>query len=112
MNATSTLRVRAAGVSFVDGYPRNLVDLQARCAIAGPIPADLERDLDNPADLNATAIVIEGRRLGWIPRDFAAFIAPQLDNGVRWRAEAVFVAVDLDHPGRPGLEVELIREAT
>lgn len=105
----TTLRVRAAGVTFVEGYPNNLADLARRCALAGPVPIELERDLDNADDLNATAVVLEGRRLGWLPRDFAAFIAPQIDAGQKWQAAAIYVAVDEEHRNRPGLELEVSR---
>lgn len=109
MNETM-LRVRASGVTFAPGYPRNLVDLQRRCWIDGPVDLELVRDLDNAEDLNATSIRLEGRHLGWVPRDFAAFIAPQIDAGAEWCAQAVYVAVDLDHKAKPGLEVQLIRK--
>jgi len=107
---TTALRCRATGVSFVPGYPGTLADLKRRCDVAGPIGADLVRDHDNAEDLNATAIVVEGRRLGWVPRDFAAFIAPQIDDGAAWAASVIFVAIDREHPRRPGLEVELYRK--
>lgn len=105
----TTLRCRATGVTFADGYPRNLGDLARRCHVAGPVPLELVRDLDNAEDLNATSVQLEGRHLGWLPRDFAAFIAPQIDAGAPWSAVAVFVAVDQEKPQRPGLELELTR---
>lgn len=103
------LRVRVAGVTFAPGYPRNLADLAPRCATA-PVPIELVREIDNAYDLNAISVMLEGRLLGRLPADIAAFIAPQIDQGVPWSAEAVYVAVDLDHPERPGLEIELSKD--
>lgn len=67
------------GVTFAPGYPANLVDLARRCRHSGPVPLELRRDLDNAEDLNATAVEVEGRHLGWVPRDLAARLAPELD---------------------------------
>lgn len=106
----SALFCRASGVTFVDGYPRNLADIAIRCHEEYPLPVDLVRDLDNPEDLNATAVVLEGRRLGWVPRDVAAEVAPSIDSGTTWMAWALFVAVDLDHRERPGLQLLLSDE--
>lgn len=103
------LRTRVAGVTFADGYPRNLADLQPRCAEA-PVPLALERDLDNAYDMNAINVMLEGRMLGRLPADVAVFIAPQIDQGVAWSAQAMYVAVDLEHPERPSLEIELTKE--
>lgn len=103
------LRVRVAGVTFAPGYPRNLADLARRCAVA-PVPIDLERETDNAHDLNAISVTLEGRLLGRLPADIAAFVAPQIDQGVSWTAEAIYVAVDEEHPERPGLEIELTKD--
>jgi hypothetical protein len=53
---------------------------------------------------------LESRHLGHIPRHTAIFLAPQLDQGVPWRAVAAYVAVDEDHRERPGLAIDLIKE--
>lgn len=105
----TALRCRVAGVTFVAGYPNNLIDLVERTA-RERITVDLIRDHDNPADLNAVAVECEGRPLGHLPADFAAFIGPQLDAGVRWTAAVAYVPVDDEHRDRPGLELDLTRE--
>ena len=43
---------------------------------------DLRRDPGNPHDPNAIAVHAEGgEQLGWVPRDVAAELAPELDAG-------------------------------
>jgi hypothetical protein len=107
---TTALRTRVNGVTFAPGYPLNLADLQPRCEQA-PVDLTLVRESDNAHDLNAISVELEGRHLGRIPADIALFLAPQLDQGITWSARAVYVAVDLEHPERPGLEIELTKES-
>jgi HIRAN domain-containing protein len=49
---------------------------------------ELRRDLANPHDENAIAVHGEGggEQLGWVPREVAAELAPQLDAGRPWSA--------------------------
>lgn len=104
---SAAVRTRVAGVTFAEGYPRNLGDLARRCAIDGPVPLELVRDLDNAHDLNAISVRLEGRHLGHVPAEINDGMAREMDDGVPWGAEALYVAVDQEHKGRPGLEVRL-----
>jgi HIRAN domain len=49
---------------------------------------ELRRDLANPHDENAIAVHGEGggEQLGWVPREVAAELAPELDAGTPWSA--------------------------
>jgi hypothetical protein len=49
---------------------------------------ELRRDAENPHDRNAIAVHpgAGGEQLGWVPRELAAEIAPQLDDGRPWTA--------------------------
>jgi HIRAN domain-containing protein len=49
---------------------------------------ELRRDLANPHDENAIAVHGEGggEQLGWVPREVAAELAPELDAGKPWSA--------------------------
>jgi hypothetical protein len=50
-------------------------------------PLELRRDPDNVHDPNAIAVLAPGgERVGWVPRDAAAELAPQLDAGRPWSA--------------------------
>jgi hypothetical protein len=49
---------------------------------------ELRRDLANPHDENAIAVHGDGggEQLGWVPREVAAELAPELDAGKPWSA--------------------------
>ena len=52
-------------------------------------PLELRRDPDNPYDPNAAVTVAGGgERLGFVPRELAAELAPELDEGTAWSAPA------------------------
>jgi HIRAN domain len=42
---------------------------------------ELRRDPDNPHDPNAIAVHAGAGQVGWVPRELAAELAPQLDEG-------------------------------
>jgi hypothetical protein len=47
----------------------------------------LRRDPDNEHDANAIAVLaVDGAQVGWVPREVAARIAPELDAGEPWAA--------------------------
>jgi hypothetical protein len=52
---------------------------------------ELRRDLANPHDENAIAVHGDGggEQLGWVPREVAAELAPELDRGRPWSAVAL-----------------------
>jgi hypothetical protein len=50
-------------------------------------PLRLARDRENPHDPNAIAVLgAGGEQLGWVPRETAAELAPELDAGRAWSA--------------------------
>jgi hypothetical protein len=51
-------------------------------------PLELRRHLGNPHDDNAIAVHGHGggEQLGWVPREVAAELAPELDEGRTWSA--------------------------
>jgi len=54
---------------------------------AGPGSAlELRRDAANPNDPNAIAVHAGGEQVGWVPREVAAELAPDLDAGRPWSA--------------------------
>jgi replicative superfamily II helicase len=68
----------------------------------------LERDYDNPVDRNAVLLELNSRTLGYLPRQLAQLVAPEMDAGLN--LEAVVVSVDLK-PGRtPRITLRLTAE--
>jgi HIRAN domain len=52
----------------------------------------LARDYANVIDRNAVSVLFRGEEIGFLPRDAAQLLAPELDAGVRLRATAAGVA--------------------
>jgi hypothetical protein len=51
---------------------------------------ELRRDPANPHDANAIAVHGHGgEQLGWVPREVAAELAPEIDEGRAWSAVAL-----------------------
>jgi hypothetical protein len=51
-------------------------------------PLELRRDPENPHDPNAVAVYIAavGEQVGFVPRELAVELAPELDEGTAWSA--------------------------
>ncbi len=50
---------------------------------------ELQRDYESPVDPNAVAVVHEFGQIGFLPRDLAQRLAPEIDAGNRFLAEAL-----------------------
>jgi hypothetical protein len=76
--------LRTAGVA---GAGRHHADaLQSEDAAPGR-PLHLRRDPGNEHDPNAIAVHASGgEQLGWVPREIAEQLAPELDSGKPWSA--------------------------
>jgi hypothetical protein len=86
--------VLAAGliVASVAGAARHHAQaLAAEDAVAPGRRLTLRRDPDNEHDPNAIAVHPEGggEQLGWVPREIAVDLAPELDAGRPWTAVAL-----------------------
>jgi HIRAN domain len=81
--------VAAAGlrVAAVAGAARHHADALAADAAAPGRALELRRDTGNEHDANAIAVATEdGALLGFVPRELAAELAPDLDAGRPWSA--------------------------
>ena len=77
-------RLHVAGVA---GAGRHHAAALASDALAPGSPLVLRRDADNPHDPNAIAVLAAGGvQAGWVPRELAAELAPDLDAGRPWSA--------------------------
>jgi hypothetical protein len=94
--------VAGAGVFHVEA-------LQGEGAEPGR-PLALRRDRDSEHDPNAIAVDdAAGRQLGWVPRDLAARIAPDLDAGTPWSATVLRERRASPRDPRTGLTMLLAR---
>lgn len=113
---TPVRRFRVAGVSFVSGYPGNLhrldqIDQDAKRATHGTaehLAVILRPNPANPHDANAVEVHVpalgDHGMVGHLPAVLAARIAPRIAQGWVFAADVAGVALDPDHPERPGLE--------
>ncbi len=68
----------------------------------------LRRDAGNPHDPNAIAVdSIEGRQVGWVPREIATDVAPGLDSGRPWSAVVLRESRPSPRDARTGLTMLL-----
>jgi HIRAN domain len=81
----ASLGLRVVGVA---GAGQHHADALATDAAEPGRRLELRRDLGNPHDVNAIAVHGEGggEQLGWVPREVAADLAPELDEGTPWSA--------------------------
>jgi hypothetical protein len=77
--------LRVAGVA---GAGAHHADALGSDAVAPGRPLELRRDPDNPHDPNAIQVHPGdgGAQVGWVPRELAAELAPELDAGRPWSA--------------------------
>ena len=81
------LTSRGLHVAGVAGAGRHHADAIASSDAAAPgRPLELRRDPDNEHDPNAIAVYAGGEQVGWVPRELAEELAPQLDAGETYSA--------------------------
>lgn len=105
------------GVTFVDGYPDNILaleQLQFDAETMGePLIAVIVREYDNEHDKNCCAIHVpalgEHGKIGCITRSLAARLSSELDSGTHWAGEIAGTRINPDHMDRPSIDVRLFR---
>src|SRR5688572_3892439 len=80
------LAARGLRVAGVAGAAVHHAAALASDAAAPGGTLELRRDAANPHDANAIAVHAGGEQVGWVPRELAAEIAPELDAGRPWSA--------------------------
>jgi hypothetical protein len=82
------LLARGLRVAGVAGAGAHHADALGSDAVAPGRPLELRRDADNPHDPNAIQVHPSdgGAQVGWVPRELAAELAPELDAGRQWSA--------------------------
>ncbi len=79
------LAQRELHVAGVAGAGQHHAEALEAAEVAPGARLELRRDPDNEHDANAIQ-VLAGDQLGWVPRELAAELAPQLDAGRPWSA--------------------------
>ena len=79
------LAARGLHVAGVAGARFKADALETDAAAPGR-PLELRRDPGNEHDPTAVMVLADGEQVGWVPRELAAEIAPQLDGGAPWSA--------------------------
>lgn len=114
----NTFSSKVVGVTFVAGYPDNLLELERLSldsALLGdePLAALIVRNPQNRFDGNACEVHVpalgDDGMIGHLPRAVAARLAPQIDAGETWQAEVYVVRVDPNHLDKPGIDIRLWR---
>jgi HIRAN domain len=82
------LVARGIHVAGVAGARFQAATLESEAAAPGR-PLELRRDPDNEHDPNAIAVLAGGAQVGWVPRELAAELAPELDAGRPWSGAAL-----------------------
>jgi hypothetical protein len=82
------LAARGLRVAAVAGAGQHHADALASDAAEPGLPLELRRDPGNAHDANAIAVhgAGGGEQLGWVPRELAAELAPELDEERPWSA--------------------------
>jgi hypothetical protein len=82
------LAARGLRIAAVAGAGQHHADALFGDAVRPGQPLLLRRDPDNPHDANAIQVhpAGGGEQVGWVPRELAAELAPELDAGRAWTA--------------------------
>jgi hypothetical protein len=97
--------LRIAGVA---GAERHHAEALASAEVAPGRPLVLRRDPDNPHDRHAIAVLATGgEQVGWVPREVAAELAPEIDAGQAWSAVVLRERRDSPRDPRGGLTMLL-----
>ena len=78
------LAARGIRVAGIAGAARHHADALEAPALGGPLT--LRRDPGNEHDPNAIQVLAGREQVGWVPREVAAEIAPEIDAGRSWAA--------------------------
>jgi hypothetical protein len=109
-----SLAARGLRVAGVAGAAQHHAEALAGEDVAPGRALELRRDPGNEHDVNAIAVYPAGggEQVGWVPRDLAAELAPELDAGRPWSAVALRDQRRSPRDARHGLTMLLARGAS
>ena len=99
------LAARGIRIAGVAGAARHHAEALEQPVLGAPL--SLERDPGNEHDPNAIQVLAGDDQIGWVPRELAAELAPQLDAGRPWSAIALREQRDSPRDPRTGLTMLL-----
>jgi hypothetical protein len=103
---------RGLVVASVAGAARHHAGALASEAVAPGSPLELRRDRANEHDPNAIAVhAASAEQLGWVPREIAQRLAPEVDAAMAWTALALRESRASPRDPRGGLTMLLARAA-
>lgn len=104
------LAARGLHVASVAGAARHHEHELQSASVAPGRPLELRRDPANVHDANAIAVhAAGGEQIGWVPREVAARLAPELDAGEPWTALSLRESRRSPRDPRTGLTMLLAR---
>jgi hypothetical protein len=104
------LAERGLHVAGVAGAARHHAEVLDSDAVAAGQSLALRRDPANAHDPNAIAVLTSGgEQVGWVPRELAAQIAPELDAGTAWSALSLRESRPSPRDRRSGVTMLLAR---
>jgi HIRAN domain len=109
---STELAARGLLVAGIAGAGRHHAETLASDGVAPGRMLELRRDPDNPHDPNAIAVHEPGgEQVGWVPRELAEQLAPDLDAGRAWSAVVLREQRRSPRDPRHGLTMLLARAA-
>jgi hypothetical protein len=103
------LTARGLHVAGVAGAGRHHAAALDAAALEPGSALALRRDPGNPHDPHAIAVEAAGEQLGWVPRELAALLAPELDAGATWSTVVLREQRSSQREPRTGLTMLLAR---
>jgi len=103
------LAARGIRIAAVAGAAAHHADTLERPPLGAPLV--LRRDPANEHDPNAIQVLASGDQIGWVPRELAAEIAPEIDRGREWSAIALREQRASPRDPRTGLTMLLAPDA-
>lgn len=103
----NVIKNNVVGVTFIDGYPANLIRLLAVLAETGSIRAHVRRNPDNKYDSNACEVWVDESMIGHLDKETAAKVAPKLDSGSECEISIVSIGFANGNTSKPGASYHL-----
>lgn len=107
----SPFEVPVAGVSFRDDYPNCVFKISSLMIEKDtPVLANLVREPDNPYDISAIKVIINGEHIGYIPLQLSRMLASEIDEGTDWAAIVDRIVMSPENQNQPGLRLKVMKK--